>query len=41
MKIDDRFDLSSLRKHVEWCDRVNGEFVLQLFQVTRKGRRIA
>ena len=34
------FDLGGLWKHVERCDRLDGEFLVQLFQVTRQCRGI-
>src|SRR5206468_12572772 len=41
LKMGQYLDLRGLRKHVERCDRIDRKSVLQLFQVTRKSRRIA
>ena len=41
MKMNDDFDFRSLGEHVERRDRFDQKFVLQLFQVSRKSRRIA
>src|SRR6266481_4178449 len=41
LKMGQYLDLRCLRKHVERRDRIDRKSVLQLFEVTRKSRRIA